>query len=153
KESHQKTQFFEQLLLRVRSLPGVSAAGFVTAVPGAGHFEDNTFDIEGRPAAPGHFPDAAVRGADPDYFSAMGIPLLRGRLFQDADRRDHQDAIVVSELFAKQFLPNEDPLGKRLIIHWAGDPKFEIVGVVSDVVSNLHRPPEPIMYVPLNFGR
>jgi predicted permease len=152
-KASQKTQFFEQLLARVRAMPGVRAAGFVTVVPGGGHFEDNTFSIEGRTLAPGEFLDAAYRGADPAYFQAMDIPLLRGRYFIDADRKENSNSMVISESMAREFFPNEDPLGKHLIIHWGGRPRFEIVGVVGDVLSNLDRPPEPTMYFPLNFGR
>jgi predicted permease len=150
---NQKTQFFEQLLTKVRAMPGVHAAGFVTVVPGGGHFEDNTFSIEGRTLAPGEFLDAADRGADPAYFQAMDIPLLRGRYFTDADRRENSNAMVISEFMAREFFPNEEPLGKHLIVDWAGKPRFEIVGIVGDVLSNLDRPPEPTMYIPLNFGR
>jgi predicted permease len=149
----QKAQFFEQLLARVRAMPGVRAAGFVTVVPGGGHFEDNTFSIEGRTLAPGEFLDAAFRGADPAYFQAMDIPLLRGRYFADADRGENSNSMVISESMAREFFPNEDPLGKHLIIHWGGKPRFEIVGIVGDVLSNLDHPPEPIMYFPLNYGR
>src|SRR5580704_5281616 len=80
------TEFFDNLLRRVRSTPGVSAAGFVTVVPGNGHFSDNTFSIEGRATQPGEFLDAAVRSADPDYFRAMDIPLRRGRYFANSDQ-------------------------------------------------------------------
>jgi predicted permease len=149
----QKTQFFEQLLARVRAMPGVRAAGFVTVVPGGGHFEDNTFSVEGRTLAPGEFLDAADRGADPAYFQAMDIPLLRGRYFTNADRGENSNSMVISESMAREFFPNEDPLGKHLIIDWEGKPRFEIVGIVGDVLSNLDRPPEPTMYFPLNFGR
>jgi predicted permease len=150
----QKSQFFAELLGRVRAMPGVQSAGFVTVVPGAGHYEDNTFDVEGRPPLPsGQFLDAVVRGADPAYFQAIDIPLVRGRFYRDSDRREHENAMVISESMVREFFPNEDPLGKRLIVHWGGQPRFEIVGVVGDVVSRLTRPPEPTMYFPLNFGR
>ena len=154
KEPVQKGAFYEQLLGRVRSMPGVRSAGFVTAVPGAGHYEDNTFDVEGRSPLPaGQFLDAAVRGADPDYFRSMDIPLLRGRFYRDSDRREHENAMVISESMARKFFPNEDPLGRRLVIHWGGQPRFEIVGVVADVLFRLDRRPESTMYFPLNFGR
>ena len=153
-EPIQKSQFFEDLLGRVRRVPGVRAAGFVTAVPGTGQDEDNTFDVEGRaPLPPGQFLDAVVCGADPNYFQAMDVPVLRGRVYRDSDRRERENAIVVSESMAKKFFPNEDPLGKRVVVHWRGDPRFEIVGIVGDVLSQLDRLPEPTMYFPLNFGR
>lgn len=154
KSALQKSQFFADLLGRVRAMPAVQSAGFVTVVPGAGHYEDNTFEIAGRPPLPaGQFLDAVVVGADPAYFPAMDISLVRGRLYRDSDLREHENAMVISESMVRKFFPNEDPLGKRLIIRWGGQPHFEIVGVVADVVSQLARPPEPTMYFPLNFGR
>jgi predicted permease len=148
-----KTEFFDNLLSRVRSTPGVSAAGFVTVVPGNGHFTDNTFNIEGRATQPGEFLDAAVRSADPDYFRAMDIPIRRGRYFTNSDQRKNSNGMVISESMAKTFFPNEDPLGKSLILDWNGHPHYEIVGIVGDVISDLNHPPEPTMYVPLNEGR
>src|SRR5580698_2956900 len=148
-----KTEFFDNLLSRVRSTPGVTAAGFVTVVPGNGHFSDNTFSIEGRATQPGEFLDAAVRSADPDYFRAMDIPLLRGRYFANSDQRENANGMVISESMARKFFPNEDALGKVLILDWNGHPHYEIVGIIGDVISDLNRPQEPTMYVPLNEGR
>jgi putative ABC transport system permease protein len=150
----QKVEFFDQLLERARAIPGVRAAGFVSVLPGNGHFEDNTFHIAGRPPlSPGEYLDAVVRGADAGYFSAMDIPLLRGRIFSAAERLENARFAVVSESMAKKFFPTEDPIGKTLVIDWSGNPRFEIVGVVGDVLSDLDRPPEPTVYFPLNFGR
>jgi predicted permease len=151
----QRAEFFADLLQRVRAVPGVSAASVVSVLPGAGHFFDNTFEIEGAaPLPPGQFRNAVIRGADPDYFAAMHIPLKRGRIYSQADRRAIDDnSMVVTESMAKAFFPGEDPVGKRLRIDWERNPRFEIVGVVGDVLSNLDSPPEPTMYLPLNSGR
>jgi predicted permease len=149
----QKEQFFEELLSRLRAMPGVRAAGLVTVVPGGGHFEDNTFTIEGRPALLlGQDQDAVIRGADPAYLQAMEIPLLRGRYFTDHDRTESGNAMVITESMARKFFPEEDPLGKRILMGWQGRPQFEIVGIVGDVISNLADPVEPTMYLPLNTG-
>jgi predicted permease len=148
-----KAHFFEDLLSRVRSIPGVSAAGFVSVLPGHGHFEDNTFKIEGRAAEPGEFLDATVRAADPDYFRAMDVPLLRGRYFADSDQRKNSNGMVISESMAKKFFADRDPVGRTLVLDWDGAPRFEIVGIVGDVISDLNHPTEPTMYVPLNEGR
>jgi predicted permease len=153
-EPGQKVEFFEQLLERAHAIPGVRAAGFVSVLPGHGHFEDNTFRIAGRtPLTPGESLDAVVRAADPGYFSAMDVPLLRGRIFAAGERLEKARFAVISESMARKFFPTEDPLGKTLIIDWSGNPPFEIVGIVGDVLSDLDRPPEPTMYFPLNFGR
>ncbi|HYL63509.1 MAG TPA: ABC transporter permease [Candidatus Methylomirabilis sp.] len=150
----QKVEFFERMLSQVRAMPGVSAAGFVTNLPGNGHWEDNTFHIAGRPPLPpGQSLDAVVRGADSDYFAAMDIPLLRGRFCTGSERLENAKYAIISESMAKKFFPNEDPLGKGLAVDWAGSPQFEIIGIVGDVLSDLDRPPEPTMYFPLSFGR
>ena len=150
----QRAQFFEELLARVRSTPAVRSAGVVTVLPGNGHFFDNTFSIEGRPPLlPGQFQDAVIRGSDPAYLTAMDIPLLRGRYFTDADRSPYGNAAVITPSLAYKFFPDEDPLGKVLVMDWDGSPRFQIVGIVGDVLSTLNRPPEPAVYLPLNSGR
>jgi predicted permease len=150
----QRAAFFEELLGGVRAIPGVGRASVVTTVPGGGHYMDNTFKVEGGPVlGPGQFLDAVVRGADPDYFTNMNIPLVRGRIFTAEDRHENSDAMVISESMASHFFPDADPLGHSLVIDWDGAPRFEIVGIVGDVLSNLDQPAEPTMYFPLNSGR
>jgi putative ABC transport system permease protein len=123
-------------------------------LPGAGHFMDNTFSIEGAPPLPpGQFLNAVVRGADPGYFSMMRIPLRRGRIFADSDRRENGNAMVITESMAREFFPNGDAIGKTLVLDWELKPRFEIVGIVGDVLSDLNRPAEPTMYLPINSGR
>ena len=149
-----KAQFFDELLLLVRAMPGVSHAAIVSVLPGDGHFFDNTFVIEGKPPLlPGQFQDAVIRGADPAYFVTMNIPLLRGRYFTDQDKFESLNAMLITQSMANKFFPNEDPLGKVLKIDWKGGPRFQIVGIVGDVLSDLDQPPEPAMYLPLNSGR
>jgi predicted permease len=151
----QRAEFFAELLRRARAMPGVKEASIVSVLPGAGHFFDNTFQIEGAaPLPPGQFRNAVIRGADPDYFAAMHIPLKRGRIFAEEDHRAADDnAMVITESMAKEFFDGEDPIGKHLKIEWQGAPRFEIVGIVGDVLSDLDRPVEPTMYLPLNSGR
>jgi len=150
----QKGQFFDEVLRRMRVIPGVSKAAIVSELPGNGHFFDNTFTIEGRPPLlPGQFQDAVVRGADPGYFTTMNIPLLRGRYFNDLDKLENSNAMVITPSMANRFFPNEDPLGKVLKIDWEGTPRFQIVGIVGEVLSNLDQPAEATMYLPLNSGR
>jgi len=150
----QKASFFARLLGQVRTLPSVRSAGFVTVLPGNGHFEDNTFSILGRPPLrAGESLDAAIRGADAMYFDAMDIPLLRGRFFTSLETTAETKSVVISQSMARKFFPNEDPLGKTLVLDWEGHPHFEIVGIVGDVLSNVDRPAEPTMYFPLSLGR
>ena len=146
------SQFFSQLLERVRSTPGVSAAGIVTLLPGDGHFMDTTFTIPGRPPLPqGQALNAVIRAADPGYFQAMSITLLRGRDFTEAERLDRANVVILSQAMVRKFFPNDDPIGKQLKID-DGRPACEIVGIVGDVLSWVSRPTEPTMYIPLYAG-
>ncbi len=151
KDPAQRAAFFEKLTAKVSTMPGVTSAGLVTALPLAGHQMDNVFAIEGHPQPPkGHFLDALARNADPGYFRTMGIPLKRGRVFTAFDRLDAAKKVVISESMAAQFFPNEDPIGKRLL--GISNQPYEIVGIVGDTRQNLALPPEPTMYFPLLEG-
>jgi predicted permease len=150
----QLAAFLERLLVRAGAVPGVSQAGIISVLPGAGHFMDNTFEIEGAPPLPqGQFRNAVVRGADPGYFTMMNIPLKQGRFFADSDNREKGNAMVVSESMARKFFPAGDAIGKTLALHWDEMPRFEIVGIVGDVLSDLDQPAEATMYMPINSGR
>jgi predicted permease len=144
--------FFEGLLERVRALPGVKAAGLVTTVPGQGYWGDVWFTIVEHPVmAQGSGLSAIFRRADPGYFAAMGIPILRGHTFDDGQVLDHANEVVISESFARKFFPGEDPLGKH--IHPRDlDRDADIVGVVGDTRYAIGEPPAPIQYYPLFAG-
>jgi predicted permease len=125
-----KVNFFSELLTRIRALPGVEGAGLVQAVPGQGYWGDGPFTIVEHPPLPaGQIQLAVYRWADPDYFAAIGIPILRGRGFDPGKRLDNADEAVISKSFAEQHLPGEDPIGKHLR---EDDRVFTIVGVVGD---------------------
>jgi hypothetical protein len=109
----QKAQFFERLIAEVRRLRGVQKAGLVTVLPGEGHGGDNLFTIVEHPLFPqGEMQDALRRAAEPGYFEAMGIPLLRGRTFFEGERLDRATSVIVSDLFVRRFLREEDPIGR-----------------------------------------
>ncbi|MEK6286976.1 MAG: ABC transporter permease [Acidobacteriota bacterium] len=148
-EAPQRAAFFSQLLPRVAVLAGVQHAGAVSQLPMSGQNSDTSFSVEGRPpAAPGERLGANSRIASPDYFSALGIPLIEGRYFTDRDVKGSPNVIVISETFARQIFPDEQPLGKRLTID-AGQPwTGEIVGVVGAIRhSGLSVQPWREMYV------
>jgi putative ABC transport system permease protein len=144
--------FFDTLLQRVRALPGVDAAGLVIGVPGEGYMGDNGFTIAEHPPLPrGQGLFAIYRSADPGYFAAIGIPILRGRTLGNDQRFDHADEVIISESFAKKFFPGEDPLGKHLRL--GEGPKLNvIVGIVGDTRYSIGEAPEPIQYYPLLAG-
>lgn len=144
--------FFETLLQRVRALPGVDAAGFVTGVPGQGYMGDASFTIVEHPPLPGANGTLAIyRAADPGYFAAIGIPLLRGRTFGDNQKFDQVREVVISESFARKLFPGEDPVGKQLRLT-DGDKLRVIVGVVGDTRYEIGEAPESMLYHPLFEG-
>lgn len=146
----QRMAFFESLLDRVRALPGVQAAGLVRVVPGGGYWGDGGFLIAEHPPLPlGQGQYAIYRGADADYFSAIGIPFLRGQTFDANQRLDKVDEVIISQSFATQFFPNEDPLGKHLV---RSKRNYKIVGIVGDTRYNIAKRPQPMMYFPLYRG-
>jgi predicted permease len=147
----QRLNFFENLLTRVRSLPGVQAAGLVSLVPGQGYYGDNGFAIAEHPPLPtGQSQGAIVRWADPGYFAALGIPLLRGQTFDANQRLDRATKVIISESFVRLYFSGEDPLGKHLLT--LGQKSYEIIGVVGDTRFLVAKPPEPMMYFPLYKG-
>ena len=148
----QRAAFFHDLLARVRALPGIEAAGLVRAVPGEGYFGDSTVTIVEHPRLPqGQAQLALVRWADPGYFAAIKIPLLRGRTFGSDQRLDAAHEVIISAEFARQFFPNEDPIGKHVLMG-AGEPVQEVVGVAGDTRYQLEEPPLPTVYLPIESG-
>jgi predicted permease len=144
--------FYEALLERVRALPGVEAAAFVTGVPGQGYLGDDGFTIAEHPPLPQGKGNLAIfRWADPGFFAAIGIPILRGRTFGDGQKLDHANEVVISDSFAQQFFPGEDPIGRHLRVTDRKQPSV-IVGVVGDTRFSIGEPPQPMQYHPLFAG-
>ena len=147
----QRVAFFDDLLARVRALPGVDAVSLVRAVPGEGYFGDGDVTVAEHPPLPqGQTLLAIVRWADPGYFASIKIPFLRGRTFGSDQRLDGVNQAIISAEFARQYFPNDDPIGKHLI--GFGRRSYEIVGVVGDTRYELAQPPEPTMYFPIDAG-
>jgi predicted permease len=158
-ESYSKPEqivsFQTQLLERVRHLPGVAAAGLTSVVPGDGFYGDTTFSIPEHPAQPAEKHDSALfRTADPGYFQAMEIPLVEGRFFTSSERLNNSDFIIISQKLAREFFPNEDPLGKHLTVSWLSPSpeNFEIIGVVGDTRYQLNEPVRSMMWFPILSG-
>jgi predicted permease len=142
--------FFEELLPRVRAVPGVQSAGLVSWLPVAGQYMNTDLKIEGRPAPPrGEMNLAIPRTADPGYFSTMGIPLERGRVFEPQERLEKAGKAIVSQSLVRKYFGNEDPIG-RYISFW--DRRWQIIGIVGDIRKNLDEAPEPTVYVPISSG-
>jgi predicted permease len=148
----QRANFFDTLLAGVRALPGVDAAAFVTVAPGQGYWADWGFTIVEHPPLPqGSGLSALKLWADPKYFAAMGVPLLRGRTFDFGKRLDAANEVIISQSFADQYFPGENPVGKHINAplrrHIA-----EVVGIVGDTRSEIGEKPLPLMYFPLGAG-
>jgi putative ABC transport system permease protein len=140
---------FQRVLAdRVRAIPGVQSAAFVSYLPLAGADNNWAFFIEGRPPKPpGEFDSADYRPVTAGYFETMGIPVIRGRSFTPQDDEDHPLAVAISESMARKFWPGEDALGKRL--KFGSDDWRTIVGIAGDVHHQaLSSLPQPEMYVP-----
>jgi len=152
--------FNETLLERLRAVPGVRAVALGTSLPGAGYWGDCVFTVkEHPPLMPGdNMPDALIRWADPGYFTALGIPLIRGRFFTSGDRVSRSYKVIVSRLLAQQYLPGENPIGGTLHVpaHFQpgmpNDVDYEIVGVVGDTLYQVGKLPKPTMYFPILEG-
>jgi len=143
--------FFERVLDRVRTLPGVKAAGFTSALPLTWDGGTSSFTPEGRVLDPNVSYDANNRVVTPGYFEAMGIPLKRGRFFTAADGKDGPPVVIINETMARKFWPNQDPVGQRFKY---GDPQDKtpwcrIIGISGDVRQmRLDEPPRQEMYFP-----
>ncbi|HET9086620.1 MAG TPA: FtsX-like permease family protein [Acidobacteriaceae bacterium] len=135
----------------MRRLPGVHAAGLVSTAPGGGWGGENVFRIPLRPSTSFQLQnDALIRTADPRYFTAMQIPLLRGRFFTNQERLQRDHYTVVSKKFADQFFSNADPIGQDINIALNGKPEsYQIIGVVGDTLYNVAQPIKATMYFPL----
>ncbi|HEX8694647.1 MAG TPA: ABC transporter permease [Longimicrobium sp.] len=140
-------QVYRALQARLAALPGVESVGFADILPMSGSFNGMSFTVEGRPApAPGSEPMVETRAADPGFFRALGVPVLRGRGFSDRPASEGPAEAVVDRAMARRFFPGEDPVGRRITLQ---DVTWEIVGVVGDVRHfALDRAPEPTLYVP-----
>jgi putative ABC transport system permease protein len=159
-------QFDREMLDRVRALPGVEAAGTSHFLPLGGMIPATGLWRADRPRPNhGEEPITEVLVVMPGYFAAMSIPLVNGRLFDDRDRPDTPHSVIINQALARQFYPNEDPLGKVLSIQW-GDAPYHIVGVVGDVhqssldrrmkaevfICNVQEPNGPVYLVARTHG-
>jgi putative ABC transport system permease protein len=129
----QQIAFANALLERVKVLPGVQSAGITHSMPLVSDYV-LSFNIEGRPAIdPSDSPSTNYYAVTPEYFRAMGIRLVRGRLFTPQDDAKAPRVAIVNETMARQHFPNEDPIGKRINISTGPDAWREIVGIVGDI--------------------
>ena len=120
--SPQRSAYFQEALARVQALPGVQSAGLTSFLPLAGPTcRLIGIEIEGRPPfEPGKEPGVDANHVSPDYFQTMGIQMRAGRPFTAQDGAEAPRVVIINETLARQFFPNENPIGHRLLMH--GDP-------------------------------
>ena len=168
----QQASFYNRLLENIRALPGVESAAAASGLPLGNNGWQTSFVIDGQPVPPREqIPLMEACLVTPDYFKAMNIPVLRGRVFTDRDDRSHLagrdlsklneneraiaglNSIVIDEEFAKRYWPNEDPVGKRVRLGTENDaPKLEVLGVVGRVkMESLNQNSDRVQgYFPFN---
>ena len=128
-----RVAFIQQVMERVSTLPGVQSAAGVTFLPLTGLGAGTAFAVDGRPAPPTERrPMGLLRSVTPGYFQTMGIPLVAGRVFTEADVKSAPPVILVNQTLARRFWPQGNPIGGRLVVD-TDSRTAEIVGVVGDL--------------------
>ena len=149
-----KSQFFIDLKRHLESTPRVQSASTIFPLPLSRNFFSISFEVEGRPLPQKDHPNADFFTTGVGYFRTMGIPVIKGRDFDDRDKHGSTPVIIITETFARQQFPNEDPIGKRIKPGITGfedeDPMMrEIIGIVGDVRNQtLYSAPRAAYYVP-----
>jgi putative ABC transport system permease protein len=148
----QQAELFDRLLTSLRNLPGVTSLALSDSIPPSGAMHSTIYagiEVAGRPRfAEGTGGMVAWRAITPGYFSALGIPILQGRAFDEDDRVPSQNSIILSELLARELFPSEDPLGKPMRFGLSG-PWRTVVGVAADVKNaGLDAQSDPEFYIP-----
>jgi putative ABC transport system permease protein len=145
-------EFFDRLVERAKTLPGVKSAGAASFLPVSGGGSLIQFNIEGRPPKTPHdYVAAGYRTVTPQYMETMGVPLLQGRNIAAGDVEKAPAVVVINASMARTYFPGENPLGKRMQIGATPDkdvPYMEIVGVVGDVLQGLDTDAKAEMYLP-----
>ena len=148
-DEEQQLQFYRQVVERVATVPGVQRAAAVSRLPFSGGNSSRTFN---RPGSKKN-ESADIRIATPEYFQTMGIPLVRGRNFNEHDTKGSTLVTIINEETAKQVFPNEDPIGQFIENYGPKSEKLQVVGVVGNVRHlALETAPRPELYQPLGQG-
>jgi putative ABC transport system permease protein len=155
REAPQVVNFFQQALQRMEQVPGVQSVGGISTIFLSDTPNSTNFTIEGRPVTTGADSiEVPLDAVTTDYFKAMGIPLLKGRVFDERDRIDALPVAIINDTFARRFFAGEDPIGKR---YCYGQPNGDqtqwltIVGIVGDMRrTGFDREVRPETFLPQN---
>jgi predicted permease len=143
--------FYRDLLDRVRTIPGVVAAGATTTNPlrQGGYVNSVTPVEQAATAPPSGLLRAGWRSVTPEFFAAMGIPVLAGRVFTPSDHAEAERVVVVSERLAERLWPGESPIGKRIFWGGTSGTTRTVIGVSGDIRDvQLDAQPTPLLFVP-----
>ena len=140
--------FYQQVLERVRALPGVEAASFADMVPSGSGRRRTTITVRNYTPKAGESMDVLWGVVAPDYFKTMGMTLISGREFTDQDKEGAPRVTIINETMARQYWPGESALGKKIMFVGDREGPLEIVGVVKDAVSYIYQAaPAPFFYI------
>ena len=151
-EAGRRRIFYQALLEKLQTLPGVQAAGGINHLPIAGDLWDRNLELEGRPKPrPGEAPNAVYRIIMPGYFEAMQLPIVKGRAITYSDRATAPPVVLINERAAVRFWPGENPIGKRLQLVGREDARpnwLTVIGVTANArLDDMVSPPYPEVYV------
>ncbi|MGH7615694.1 MAG: ADOP family duplicated permease [Gemmatimonadaceae bacterium] len=140
--------FYEQLLDRVRAVPGVTDASMTNCAPLAGRCNSTIIWFDGHvPDNPAHAPTIGLHWVSPTWFATVKVPLRRGRVFTNVDRSGAPVVAVINDVAAKKFWPGEDPIGKHIGAGMGGMEDAEVIGVVGSVRLKADSAPTPDVYI------
>lgn len=150
---------YQELYEHLRPLPGVEVVGAINILPLSQSYDGNMFQIDDRPVPIAQAPGVQTRSINPDYFRAMGVPLIRGREFNDRDTVESPGVVIISDRMAERYWPGEDPIGKRITYNRGtfdeptqtvgGPGSREIIGIVGSVKHlALENDVEAMFYTP-----
>ena len=146
KSEREQADFYRRVIERVEQIPGIQSAGLANRLPLGQQNDREYFSIENHPLPPGRALVADFRRVSADYLRTMGIVLLRGRMLSDRDGRDAPPVILIDETLARQYWPDENPIGRRMRL-WG--VYREVAGIVGAVRHyGLEKQPEPTIYAP-----
>ena len=155
-DAERRAAFFQQVMERIDRLPGVEGSGVTQTLPLAGYCPETSFSISGKPQREDNIYSVGMDFCTAGYFQAVGIPLLKGRTFDRRDKIGAPGVVLINEALAREYFPNEDPLGKHLYLYSGmgkTDAGWEIVGIVGNVHQHgLTEPVKPCVYRPLSYS-
>ena len=150
-KTEQGQEFYKTLLARVRALPGVQSAALAFTYPTGVYQDEEVIYVEGHVLPKGQAaPRLSMSAITPGYFGTLGIPIVEGRSFTDADTGESQRVGVINQTMAKEFWPNQDPMGRQFRMESESAPPVQVVGVARDTkYNNIFEKPTPFCYLPL----